>query len=60
MKLSSRLAYVLRRDTEARAVFVRKMRQKGGTFFHEQIDDLDLYIPDRHVRPSELALLRKF
>ncbi len=57
---SSRPAYVFRRNTEASAVFVREMRQKGHAFRHESIDEFDLYVPDRHIHPNELALLRQF
>ncbi|MFQ5962386.1 MAG: hypothetical protein ACE5MG_13425 [Candidatus Methylomirabilales bacterium] len=57
---SSRPAYVFRRNTEATAVFIREMRRNGNRFLHERIDEFDLYIPDRHVHPNELALLRQF
>lgn len=57
---SSRPAYLFLRNTEATAVFVREMRRVGNPFVHEFIDEFDLYVPDRHVRPSELVLLRRF
>ncbi|MBI4587559.1 MAG: hypothetical protein HY725_01860 [Candidatus Rokubacteria bacterium] len=57
---SARPAYVFRRNTEAAAVFVREMRRTGDAFSHVPLDEFDLYIPDRHVRPNELALVRQF
>ncbi|MBI3030233.1 MAG: glycosyltransferase family 39 protein [Candidatus Rokubacteria bacterium] len=57
---SARPAYVFLRDTEPSAVFVAEMRRAGGAFRHERVGDFDLYLPDRHVRPNELALLKRF
>ena len=57
---SPRPAYVFRLDAEASAVFVREMRRHGNPFIQEQIGEFDLYVPARHVRPDELALLRQF
>ncbi|MFQ5945153.1 MAG: ArnT family glycosyltransferase [Anaerolineae bacterium] len=57
---SSRAAYVFRRNTEATAVFIREMQRNGNTFLHEPIGEFDLYIPDRHIHPNELTLLRQF
>jgi hypothetical protein len=57
---SPRPAYVFRRNTMASAVFVREMRRKGHPFRHEMVDEFDLYLPERHVRPNDLALVRQF
>lgn len=57
---SPRPAYVFRRNTEASVVFSREMQRHGNAFSHEQIDEFDLYMPDRHIDPDELKLLRQF
>jgi len=57
---SQQPAYVFRQETEASAVFVREMRRTGRGFSREGIDGFDLYLPERHVDPDELGLLRKF
>lgn len=57
---SSRPAYVFLRNTRASAVFLREMRQKGFSFHRELVDEFDLYLPERHVRPGDLALVRQF
>ena len=57
---SPRPAYVFRRNTEASATFAREMQRNGHAFRHEQIDEFDLYVPDRHVDPDELNLLRQY
>jgi hypothetical protein len=51
---------VFERNTEASAVFVREMQQRGYAFRLEPVDGFDLYIPARHVHPNELNLLRRF
>lgn len=53
-------AYVFRQNTEASAVFVRELRQRGHAFHHERVDGFDLYVLARHVRPDEINLLRQF
>ena len=57
---SARPVYVFRRETEASAVFVREMRRHGLAFATDTIGGFDLYVPERHVRPGELALVRQF
>lgn len=53
-------AYVFLHGSEAGAVFARQMRRAGRPFSQEAIGTFDLYLPERHVDPGELALLRKF
>lgn len=57
---SDRPAYIFLRNTEASAVFIHEMRRKGHPFQHALVDGFDLYLPDRHVRPHDLALQRQF
>lgn len=57
---SPRPAYVFLRDTEASAVFAREMRRAGRAFSRETIREFELYLPESHVDPAELALLRKY
>jgi len=53
-------AYVFRRGSEASAVFVREMRRVGIAFSREALSEFDVYVPERHVDPHDLALLRRF
>lgn len=53
-------AYVFPRGSEAGAVFERELGRAGRTFSREAIGTFDLYRPERHVDPGELALLRRF
>ncbi len=53
-------AYVFLRGSEAGAVFAREMRRADRSFAREAIGEFDLYVPERHVDPGELALLRRF
>lgn len=53
-------AYVFLHGSEAGAVFARQMRRAGRPFSREATGAFDLYLPERHVDPGELALLRKF
>ncbi len=57
---SPRPVYVFRYQTEAGAVFAREMRRNGLAFAKDTIGGFDLYVPERHVRPGELALVRQF
>lgn len=41
-------------------VFAREMRRADRSFSREAIGEFDLYVPERHVDPGELALLRRF
>jgi hypothetical protein len=57
---SPRPAYVFLGETEAGAVFAREMRRAGRPFARETIRGFELYLPESHVDPAELALLRKY
>lgn len=49
---------VFRRDAEALPMSMRDMRQHGDAFVHEQLLEFDDCIPDRHVDPNDLPLVR--
>ncbi len=53
-------AYVFRRGSEASAVFLREMRRVGIGFSREALSEFDVYVPERHIDPHELTLLRRF
>ena len=41
-------------------VFERELRRRGVRFSREAIHEFDVYTPERHVDPGDLALLRRF
>ncbi len=55
-----RPSYVFLAGTEPSHVFAREMARAGRTFTRETLGEFDLYVPDAHVDPLALALVRKY
>jgi len=53
-------AYVFAAGTEPSAVFAREATRAGVTVTHARVGAFDVFLPSRHVKPSELPLVRVF
>jgi hypothetical protein len=57
---AERPAFVFAAASEPGAVFAREATRLGIAWNHARVGDFDVFLPERHVRPADLRLVRLF